>query len=766
MIRTLFWPTRLHVAAWGLFSIATLLALFIPLFNTIGYESAALFGVLGGLGAVVLTLKHMSRVDEEGFVDVLHSRSPVARFASYYVVALAPLAIPFVALWVGALFITNCDPWLGLAYWALIPGISVANGVMVGCVAGLLEPRWQRYLAGLLIVLAAVALFAAQLALEPPIVGFQIFLGYFSGSIYDEALALPPAFVAYRVINLILIAGLLALFESIWRVRTGRYAGWATVVALALLLGGTVAWFDREEAGVDLKSETIAEALGGRIETEHFVIFYPAEQGFEERAEDIAEDHEFRYAELKAFFETDPVALHGKKVRSYVYPDRERKGAMMGGRRTQVAKLWLHEIHILWREYGDHMLAHELAHVFTEPFGTGPLRLSTRWGVGINMGLVEGIATAADWPHRTMTPHEAAASLRRLDRAPSIRELLGASGFWTQSSSRAYTMVGSFIRFVVDEYGIDKLKKAYGRGEFKAAYGKSLDELVSEWEVFIDALELDEQTMSRAKFIYDRPSIFQKVCARTVAEYRRRARLAAVSGRTEAALGLYREMLSFDPDNLMLQLEYARFLVAEGKHDEATEILSTLVRRDDIGSGLRAAALELQGDVFWYRDMRSEAATRYGECLALGVPLGQERFVEVKRKAVHDDVEWQRELAFEYLLEKSNSPVQLFFPAEWVRKNPDDALANYLLGRRLLQGLEAKRALEFLQMARGNLGVDVLELENLEMLVQAHYFAGEAEKATPYAAELAASERSTYRESGLEWQRRIDWKRRNTVDTP
>ena len=65
-------------------------------------------------------------------------------------------------------------------------------------------------------------------------------------------------------------------------------------------------------------------------------------------------------------------------------------------------------------------------------------------------------------------------------------------------SGRAYTVVGSFIRFLMDSYSVEEVKRAYGHGRFKAAFGKDFETLVTEWEGFVDAIPLGEAELGRA----------------------------------------------------------------------------------------------------------------------------------------------------------------------------------------------------------------------------------------------------------------------------
>jgi tetratricopeptide (TPR) repeat protein len=436
----------------------------------------------------------------------------------------------------------------------------------------------------------------------------------------------------------------------------------------------------------------------------------------------------------------------------------------MGARRTLVAKIWLGEMHVLWPNYGHHWIGHELAHVFTEPFGAGPLDLSMQNGVGVNMGMVEEIATAADWPVRDLTPHEAAAAMQRLEMAPRIRDIVGASGFWTRSSRRAYTVVGSFIRYLIDEYGIETFKRAYGRGAFQRAYGTRVDELVAEWRAFLDELELTDRALETARYRYRRPSIFEKVCARTTAELRRRAGIAAARGDVGEMQSLYRRLTKLVSDNVDYRIEYARRLLRAGDRERSAELVEELLERD-LPPVQRARLLQLQGDLRWHGDSPEDAAEAYAACLEEGVPTDQRRVLRAKYLSVQPGRGDVRSLAFEYLLGDPADALSLYFPMEWARRRPEDPLANYLVGRRLWQRREWEGAVRYLRAARGRVEGRALRAETKRMLGRSFYFREEFASAARVFERLRRSGLSHYREEAEEWLRRIDWRRARTSGT-
>lgn len=743
--------TALPSVAWwilaGIVVSAAIVLSFMPLHGVIGYDSAAVFGVLCGFGA--------SFVSRNSHPWLTGSVSPVRIFLQNTLTHLGIASVAFLILTVNGLRILNCDYGLGVQFWVVIVAVSIAIGVvtrMMACQLG--KGRLGRLGWAAAVILASVTVFGLRLALEPPIIGFQLHLGYFSGSIYDEGLALPQPLIWYRGICVLGVAGAVAFMESLWRQRSYRpVLLTSSLAALSLILCGYGA-FVREGRGVDISSEHIIERLGGAVESEHFVIYYSTRGAFASDVDRMVEDHEFRYAELKEFFDTDPVVTSGKKIRSFVYAGPDEKGQLMGGRRTLVARLWLHEMHITWKGFGDHILAHEMAHIFTEPFGTGPLKLSTRAVVGINMGLVEGIATAADWPPGDFTPHEATAVLRRLNIAPDIRLLVGASGFWGQSSSRAYTVTGSFIKFLVDTYGIEKLKRAYGHGEFEQVYGKSLDSLATQWETFLDAVPLDESRMEVARYLYDRPSIFQKVCARTLADLRRQAVEEANQNRLEQAIQLYEQVVAFDPSNPLYRLEYARFLANHRRTDEAIEVVKA-AREVAVGPVNLSQLEEIYGDILWEAGKRDEAATHYQTCLDLGLPQERRRAVGVKLRTAKqgDPVStW----AMQYLV--SSHGEALLPTLEWLSANPTDPMINYLVARRHLQSRRYSDALVRLGLASG-LTEPLLVEESNFLGAQAAYHAGQLDVAQTFVGRMQASDNMYYKTLGEEWANRLRWKR-------
>jgi hypothetical protein len=187
-------------------------------------------------------------------------------------------------------------------------------------------------------------------------------------------------------------------------------------------------------------------------------------------------------------------------------------------------------MHVRWDDFGDSGIAHEMAHLFTAEFGYGPVpgRHAPRHPRGHRAR--GGRAVSADWPPTEMDPHVASAAMRKLGIAPKLETLFRPFGFWTQPNAKAYTLMASFVRWLIDTRGIEAFEKVYAKGDFEGVYGKPVKALIGEWNEFVDAIAVDDATLARAQARYDKKSIFEKVCARTIAQLDREASAARGSG--------------------------------------------------------------------------------------------------------------------------------------------------------------------------------------------------------------------------------------------
>lgn len=740
---------------------------FLPLFDLLGYESAAAMGAVLGIIVLVRTARLF---DTGALAPPLAGDRRTGPLDDYLALLPGHLALvlpPAGLLLLNALRVRNCDISLGIAFWGVIPAVSVVAGQALAFGVAWL-PRF-RVLAGLALVLAQTGAFLWRLAWNPPIAGHTWTIGWFAGSIYDEALSLPRPLLWARLGVVVGSAAIVLALELAWSWRTGQARGRGRVgsaLGLCVLVLATL-HHQRAPLGIQHDQASVKRALGGRLETEHFVIWYDPGALDDAQRVLIAEDHEFRYAELAAFFDEDPVAWRGRRIDSFVYPSRNKQQRLMGSRRTLVARPWTHQMHIRWSELGDTALAHELAHLFTAPFGTGPLQLAMRFGGLVpDMAMIEGIASAADAGPDELTAHQASRAMRELGIAPDLRRLFDPAGFWSQPGRRAYTTVSSFVQWLIATRGIADFKRAYGSGDLASVYGEPVADLVTQWEAWVDQVPLTDGQQALAGFRYRKSSIFSKVCARTLAELGRLAEAAEEQGDLQRALLIRQEIGALQPNNPDHRLEIARLRRDMGELDAALLIATRLLSRGDLGPVRTVRIQELAGDLRWEQGQPAGAAATYGACLADGLDEARQRRLAAKLGgAGHPSTEVQ-DRARRYLLDDGvSSSGRLWSALRWAQAAPDDPLPRYLVGRTLHQAGEHSDATAWLAGPRGTLDLAALDDERWLLLADAAMRADQLLLAEgTYRALLVHSDSSRARTLAEEGLLRVRWKRTGSVE--
>lgn len=594
----------------------------LPLTHLLGYEYAVALAaglwVFGSL-QVLRSERRMS------------AGSPWLRFGHHVAVLAAWCVVGALVSLLNALRVPLCDPRSGFVLWALFGLGAVPVTAAVAMVAHAISPRWGGWvLAAFSAVSIASAL--AWLALQPAIDVHHLWLGHVAPSIYDEALAGAGTHVAFRLYTTAFALGLVGLL-ALHRAPRLRHAA---IVGLAFAVAAGV-WAVRGELGIERSRAWIERELGGRAELPGMVVIYDAQAFRGERLRDMLHDHEARYHELEAFWGTRPL----RPLRSYVYGDRDRKGEMMGGRSTMIAKIWLGEMHILWRGVGDGMLAHEMAHLFLREDGRGPLRLAMAGVVTPDMGLTEGAAVAAAWASSDLDEHGWSAAMRALDLAPDLEEIMRATRFWRQPSANVYTLTGSFVRWLIDEHegGAEAFRRAYGRGDFEGVYGVPRAALVRDWERWLDERPLDAALLDAARFRFDRPALFGRVCGRAVATRVARAEDAVAAGQDHRAWVLLQAVRRDDPDDVRTHLRSAELMARAGRDDVAERWLDELLVRDGLGGHVRARAQLLRADLQWARGEVEQAASVLAELEGIPLAPALRREVDARRVVIGERAE-------------------------------------------------------------------------------------------------------------------------------
>ena len=203
-------------------------------------------------------------------------------------------------------------------------------------------------------------------------------------------------------------------------------------------------------------------------ESEHFIFHYLPNTYVAEDIKRIARDHEDVFADIAGRLSLE----YEGPIHIYFYPSKQalyRSTARDSGFAINEAS----EVHTLWVSADEHQsLGHEMTHVITY----------WEWGEPSEALLGEGIAVCLD--HARPAPHRRAAALLEEGRLVPLSDALGEAWF-EQDPAVMYPQSGSFVCYLLEEYGWASVKEVYNRDDFEVALeevlGLSLKQIETGW---------------------------------------------------------------------------------------------------------------------------------------------------------------------------------------------------------------------------------------------------------------------------------------------
>jgi tetratricopeptide (TPR) repeat protein len=628
IIGSYFRIPRVQIAALLYFIIAGALTQ-VPLFNYLGYEFSAVMTVPAALISGLLTILFLGE----------HRRKPLTQrtwlfvIVDYIHVNFLLLLIPLAVMAANAMVVKNCAFGKGIAFYLLLPVVTMIFSVSLALAIGTLFRRSKTVFVALIVLILLHIPYVT--VTQPQLFAYNPVLGFFPGITYDETVGDLTTLTVYRQLTLIAALFCIIVFVNsigLWdpslsiknnlRRFTNRHRHNRLMTGMGIFILGTLmtAYLYRSELGVEHTAGDIQRQLGRRTESKHFIIYYSA-------TDDAIADVRRLRAESEYHYDVASARLNSRvnireKIEVYLYPSAAVKQQFIGTSNTNIAKPWKREIHLTSASYKD-SFRHELVHILAAEFGLPIVRASMR------MGLNEGLAVAVDWKPGLFTPHQYAAALMRDGELNDVASLFTMTGFAARSSTYAYTVCGSFTKYLIDRYGIDRYKPVFAGGAFVRTFNETLENLVQEWSAFLKTVETVDIPPETVQAYFFHPPIFYKVCAREVAEknaqgnsairvkdftgaqrlftdsYNDAPTAVALRGLMQALLAQqkYSEAIEqFDrlPDdsrvrtNPSVRMLYADAVYLQGQSDRATELVSAVIGMNISGSFNEAAALRKQ----------------------------------------------------------------------------------------------------------------------------------------------------------------------------
>ncbi len=782
---------RPYLAATAVPTIAAVAMTQMPLVDDLGFEFAFLTAFIATFAVGLMTVYLVAgwRSDRGQHPHGQHPRGQHPRgqhtrmqhtrlsamLALLFGLSLSTLLLPLAVIYVKSWISGFCNVPEGLAFYLLLPGISVlwSTAVALVCVLAV-ERRLHASLLFLGIMFISIGISLYRLATQPPVFVYNPIIGYFPGPIYDEVVVITTTLLTARAIVLVSVlamaAGLYLCFDpSTWKLRPARLlpfrgekseggsaspaesatsAEGATpaesaslpkpsspassamamrVLFLASLAVLAAAYVYRTPLGIVIDREHIQQTLGGHRQTAHFDIYYDLNTISAWNIDLIAREHEYQLARVIDYLDVPPPST---RIASYIYAHADQKKRLMGARHTSIERPGADEMHLNNASFPHPVLKHELVHVVSAAFG------NSLYGGSYWIGFHEGLAEAVDWQDAPMNPHEWSRAMRELGFAPPLENLLSMTGFWTAASSRSYTLCGSFVRFLIERHGLPAFKKAFPDGAVEEAYGRTTAELIAEWEVFVDGIQLREDQLRIARQRFIRPAIFRRHCPHEVAALNDRAWQAYNARRYSDAVRDFDRVLELEPENpsALRGLLYGTYRLEEY---ERTESAALLIKRPDQTVGLLADAHLVRGDSAWKTGRIDDARRSYEAVVDLQASDAMSRAASLRLEVL--DREPIRDAVMAYLTAAIGHWSLILSIRDAGDLAPDYGAGHYLIGRWLFLSGSYEQALKYLSKADAlGLTDELVRQENLRLEAMAHFYLEDYEQSAETFGRLAA----------------------------
>lgn len=569
----------------------------VPLLSILHAESSALIAAVSFFGAGIST--HSLLREGHDFRRVL-------------LLEEAALVIPWLLLTLSLLWQPNCGYLQGLMFYILFPGLTVPLGVGLMIFLRALHARRPVLLLTTIGLLVVAFPPIYDVGFHPQFYTYNHVFGGLLGPVYDNQLAIRPGLFAFRALTVFWFLFLLFVASFVSK-RMSVYPAALTGLAIALCYAFAV------DLGIITTEEYLQKQLGGVRHTTNFNIYYDSKLLSEAEVDRIADHHEYHYDRLARRLN---VGIE-ERIDSYIYPDPETKARLTGARYTNVAPVWLKrpQAHVLYASYAD-VFPHELAHVFSREFGLPLIRAS------LAVGLVEGFAVSMEPASGAPSPREqmSAAILSRrggardaLGRADQISRAIASRlspiGFWTGRGAVSYTAMGSFVEFLLDVYGAERFKRAYAWANFPNVYGKSAEELASEWTDYVlgpEAVSASAHDVVSNRFAV--PSLFEMDCPHYIPSHQRRYEAAITAllwGDSTRAVTLLDDAVGERPEYVRAFELWAALKMDRGAASEVVERVTGAAP-----DSLSATLLVRLGDAYAQLHEVDEARKSYDAALA------------------------------------------------------------------------------------------------------------------------------------------------------
>lgn len=521
--------------------------MFFPLVNIIGYE----FSLVNGIILFILSAFRAINTYESNSDDLLTNH--LKKNKTFLLISIL---LPLILGIFSTLLFSECPLGDGILFYFVISIPNLFFGYITGYCISIILTRF-RILTFIIIFLVILILPLIEFYFNPQVYFYNLIIGYFPGTIYDEDLTVDRLLLSYRIIQFALF---LTIISLAYNVSTKRIKKKTFIIALFFIL--SISFILKPYLNYSTNMERLEKNLTGRVKTEHFNILY-SNSIDKSSIKYLALLHEYYYELVNQKLELN----FKERITSIVFRDANEKRSLIGAGNADIAKPWLKQIYLNFPTYTE-TLKHEIVHVIASEFGTTPFKIADK----INPAMIEGLAMAIENDYDGYSVDYLAKLAFSSGYKVSMQNLFTGLNFMNYYSSISYIYAGSFIKFLIDNYGVAKVKQLYSNTDFQQIFGSNLPKLQERYESYLKHVQVI-YNRNTAQMYFGGKTIFKKHCARTAASKTKRAISIFNNGNYQEAELLFNDVYNYSGSySSLLGLTNSR--IKQKKYNIAEKYLS------------------------------------------------------------------------------------------------------------------------------------------------------------------------------------------------
>lgn len=402
--------------------------------------------------------------------------------------------------------INQCPLTTGIFLFPVFTITTTAFGLSLSLFVYSLEGI-KSYVILTLIILILIIYSLLEYYFEPQLFLYNPLIIFFPGLVYNEVFELDTRSLIY--VLSILLASLFVIFYHLLaeKQENQRLKKFEFSLGLPPLLIYCFVFLFSETIGLNTSQTKLKKIFSFKLPEKNFDLHFerPVQNHFRKEIYRLSVEYYFdTLSKLTGFSPS--------KVEIFVFQDDKSKKKFLGDEVADFTKPWLKQIFVTEKSFHQ-TIKHELAHIFLGESSDNIFKVAGNF----NLGLIEGGAVALEWEWLENSPLYYSTLIDRFIGNFKVHDFFKNYSFATRQSYLSYLMSGSFCKYLIDKYGIDKFLTFYRTSEFEVAYNKPIE---NEFHLFLKSLKnqiVKNEDSIKALALFGGKSLFEKNCPRSIA---------------------------------------------------------------------------------------------------------------------------------------------------------------------------------------------------------------------------------------------------------